>query len=338
MNILLTGRHCYPAGGFTSRGNRSNELATGGSGVVHDLLATGLGAMGEHRVFYHLERGLAEPLPPGVLPFDGSLDNFDVVHHANSKFVHESMVIKEAKERNIPFVVTCHIDPCGSDAGVERVVELPENWIYVSRTMALLAKSERYVVNGVNPSDFVYSENRGDFLLFLANLHSAEGKGLDTALELAQECGVELVVAGGSHVQESIDFWENKCKRLNIRFAGDVRGREKADLLAEARAFLFPTRLNEACPLVLLEALMSGCPLICSPEGACPEICSEDVGFICNTFEEYRLAIAGVERISPQACRAWALSRHHYRSMVEGYLRQYEMEVERVAVCEGGLR
>jgi glycosyltransferase involved in cell wall biosynthesis len=108
---------------------------------------------------------------------------------------------------------------------------------------------------------------------------------------------------------------------------GDVRGKKKAELLAGAKAFLFPTKVNEAFGLGMVEALMSGTPVICSDRGACPEIISGDVGFVCRTQEDYREAINRIDGISPAACRDRALRDYHYLRMAKDYLKEYEKEI-----------
>jgi glycosyltransferase involved in cell wall biosynthesis len=77
----------------------------------------------------------------------------------------------------------------------------------------------------------------------------------------------------------------------------------------------------------MVEALMSGTPVISSDRGACPEIISADVGFICKSDEEYERAIACASDISPAACRDKALREYHYLKMAAGYLSEYQKEI-----------
>ena len=41
----------------------------------------------------------------------------------------------------------------------------------------------------------------------------------------------------------------------------------------------------------MVEALMLGTPVICSDRGACPEIVSPEVGFVCALPQDYVAAI-----------------------------------------------
>ena len=54
---------------------------------------------------------------------------------------------------------------------------------------------------------------------------------------------------------------------------------------------------------------MSGTPVICSNNGACPEIVTADVGFVCATDEDYRQALLRIDEIRPDVCREKAAPR-----------------------------
>jgi len=117
------------------------------------------------------------------------------------------------------------------------------------------------------------------------------------------------------------------CKQVGAEYVGDVRGQDKAKLLAGARGLLFPAQVNEGFGLAMVEALLSGTPVICSNSGACPELIPDDVGFVCGTEADYLNAIGHVDCISPQRCRDVAIKRYHYRQMCTGYLREYQREI-----------
>src|SRR5262249_54001112 len=117
------------------------------------------------------------------------------------------------------------------------------------------------------------------------------------------------------------------CAEAGAEFVGAVVGEEKAELLAHARALLFPTELNEGFGLVLAEAMVSGTPVICSNNGACPEIVTPDVGFVCATDGDYLRALTRLDEIRPEACREKALRDLHYLRMVADYVVEYEKEI-----------
>jgi glycosyltransferase involved in cell wall biosynthesis len=162
----------------------------------------------------------------------------------------------------------------------------------------------------------------------MASLEWAYHKGLDTALHLAKLLGFKLVVAGTGKTDKVIEETAELCASAGADFVGDVRGAAKANLLAGARALLFPTRVNEAFGLVMAEALMSGTPVICSDKGACPELISPEIGFVCATEREYAEAFERIDEIEPQACRNKAIADYHYLRITKDYIREYAKEVK----------
>jgi glycosyltransferase involved in cell wall biosynthesis len=182
-----------------------------------------------------------------------------------------------------PWVATCHLDL--KARGMERQ-PTTGNWIFVSRTLAQSHDSRRYVLNGVDPSRYIYSEAKDDYFLFMSTMDWGAEKGLDEVISLSREMGFKLVIAGTGKDYESIRRVAEMCREVGAEYVGDVKGRRKAELLAGAKAFLFPTKVVEAFGLGMVEALMSGTPVICSDRGACPEIISPDVGFVCRNRAE----------------------------------------------------
>jgi glycosyltransferase involved in cell wall biosynthesis len=80
----------------------------------------------------------------------------------------------------------------------------------------------------------------------------------------------------------------------------------------------------------MIEALMSGTPVICSDRGACPEIITSEVGFVCRSEDQYIAALDQISRIDPRTCRNKALRDYHYHVMATNYVREYEIECDRI--------
>jgi glycosyltransferase involved in cell wall biosynthesis len=203
------------------------------------------------------------------------------------------------------------------------------NWIFVSRTLAQSHDSNRYVLNGLDPSRYIYSETKDDYFLFMSTMDWGAEKGLDEVLSLSAEIGFKLVIAGTGKDYESIRRVAEMCRQIGAEYVGDVKGKRKAELLAGAKAFLFPTKVVEAFGLGMVEALMSGTPVICSDRGACPEVISADVGFVCHNRDELVTAVKSVSEISPRVCREKAMRDFHYLRMAADYVVEYEKEIAR---------
>jgi glycosyltransferase involved in cell wall biosynthesis len=310
MRILLHSDHRYPIDDGRGHGRRLRHEPSGAPQMIHDLLARGLAELG-HQVFYYLERGASAAPPDGVTITTSPRCDVDIAHNF------------ELAER--PWVLTQH--------RVRDVEVAPDNWVFVSRSLAELYGSRRFVRNGLDPEKYLYSETKDDYVLFLASMqgnmtrHKYLAKGLDVALTLASELGFKLKVAGTARDIEIFGIVTGMCGRAGVPFLGDVRGAEKAELIAGARALLFPTQMHEGLPLVVIEALFSGTPVIASHFGPCPEIVPPEVGFVCKNTEQYAAALRDVGRIRPGDCRERAMREHHYLEMARGYVREYEVEV-----------
>lgn len=305
---------------MVSSGQHPRQFPSGSGYFIQDLLVKGLAELG-HDVFYLSPREVAAPLPAGATWVSEPIPDADILH---AVAYHDEELLRERESRKKPWVTTCHIDR--EVRGTKRS-PTTENWIFVSRTLAELHGRSRYVLNGIDPSQYIFSETKDDYLLFMSAMDWGIEKGLEFALSLSQQIGFKLVVAGTGTRYEIIEKTLAMCQEANAEYVGDVRGQQKAELLAGAKAFLFPTKVNEAFGLGMVEALISGTPVICSDKGACPEIISSDVGFVCASDDEYVAAIAAIQNISPRACRDKAMRDYHYLRMASDYVVEYQKEI-----------
>ena len=191
------------------------------------------------------------------------------------------------------------------------------NTVFVSRNQAIRHRSTHYIYNGIKLEYFTYNEKKENYFLFLSKV-SWKVKDVDFAIRLAKMMEFKLIVAGG---------WRLSFRR-NIKFVGEVDDKEKAELLAGARALIFPTNWQEPFGLVTIEALASGTPVITINKGAMPELITSDVGFRCNTFEEFKEAINRTDEISPRKCRERVEEKFTAEIMTEKYINAYEKIIQ----------
>lgn len=108
---------------------------------------------------------------------------------------------------------------------------------------------------------------------------------------------------------------DRKDSRVNVRWIRGAHGEEKEQLFRDAQVFVFPSTFPvEAQPLVLLEAMASGCALITSTVGEIPstldesvailedrptaEILAQDIKKLMDSpAERVRLGLGGVKRM-----------------------------------------
>ncbi len=152
--------------------------------------------------------------------------------------------------------------------------------------------------NGVNPGDFAgvsglraaAASARGfRKLLFLARLHPK--KGLDwlvqawAAQPAALRAGWRVVVAGPDelgHRTEIETLVATAGLEREIQFTGAVDGEAKIRVLAEADAFILPSR-SEGFSVAILEAMVCGLPAIATEACNFPEVEAVGAGWCVET-------------------------------------------------------
>jgi glycosyltransferase involved in cell wall biosynthesis len=186
--------------------------------------------------------------------------------------------------------------------------------------------------HGLDPANYEWSDTPDRYVCFVGRF--APVKGLPTAIRAAAAAGVPIRVAGGSHPVDAA-YGEREIRpRLaepHVTFLGSIGMAEKVPLLRDARALLAPITWNEPFGLVLIEAMLSGCPVVAYGRGSVPELVDDGVtGFIVRNEAEMAAAIADggpAARVNRRRCRARAIERFSCRRMVDGYERLYERAV-----------
>lgn len=150
-----------------------------------------------------------------------------------------------------------------------------------------------YCANGI--PDVSFKERIKDIssfeplhLLFLSNLIKSKGL-LDLLnacrLLLDQGFAYQCTIAGGEGdvtENELLAFIEDHGLKDNVKYIGSVSGEAKKQVFEEADLFIHPTH-DDCFPLVLLEAMQAGLPIIATKEGAIPEIVLDGVnGILVN--------------------------------------------------------
>lgn len=305
MRILISSNHKYPA-----------KIGGVGSQRVYDSLAQGLAELG-HDVFYQLKEP-SDSLPKGVTAISRPTYDVDILHLSHP-------ITESVDTHGKPWVRTYHAPNTGDKFILSRI---GDNFVFVSRSQARSFASERFVLNGIVPSDYIFSETKDDYFLFIVKmLERVQLKGLEIATSLVDRLGLRLVIGGSSENKKLEDQFARMCRSKGIEFVGEVYGTRKAELFAGARGLLFPTMQDEPFGLVAAEALISGTPVICSNRGACPELVTEEVGFVCADLDDYISAIERITEISPRACREKAMREFHYQRMASDYVKEYEKEL-----------
>jgi glycosyltransferase involved in cell wall biosynthesis len=116
-------------------------------------------------------------------------------------------------------------------------------------------------------------------VLYLSNLYIRKGV-LDFVNSIEKlkktDTNFEAWIVGNSTVELSIDELKKEIVSKNLQDLIEVKGpkygKEKYEILKQASVLVFPTAWpNEAFPIVNLEAMNAGLPIISTPEGGIPD-------------------------------------------------------------------
>lgn len=248
---------------------------------------------------------------------------FDVVHD-NSGLT--GILVAAQARLQAPVVATLHgaLSEAEGDflASVARQVHL----VAISRAQQATVAGLEWsgvVHNAVDPKHYTpitRPEEKEDYLVSLARINPDKGQHL--AIEVAERLQVPLVLAGKVD-QDGRDYFEQKIKpRLNgqITWMENVEGKEKSALLARARAMLFPIQWEEPFGLAMVEAMVSGTPVIAISHGAAPELVEPGVtGFLADDVDGMVEAYGHLKEIDLERCAREASRRFGPANMADGY-------------------
>ncbi len=160
--------------------------------------------------------------------------------------------------------------------------------------------SDAVIPNSFTASEFEYRDNKADYLLYLGRVTGE--KGIDVAIKTAQAAGRRLIIAGPGHVDSVPDGVE-------IVGYADVEQRKK--LLAGAAALIAPTLYLEPFGNIVVEAALSGTPVLTTDWGGFTEtVVQGRTGFRCRSQAEFVQAVDRLPEIHSWACRAWAVENY----------------------------
>src|SRR5207248_1903867 len=184
--------------------------------------------------------------------------------------------------------------------------------------------------HGSDAPDVPIGNGGGGYLLFLGRLSPDKGAG--RAIDVALKANVPLLLAGKMREPWERDYFEATVAPFlseQIQYLGEVGHDRKLELLAGARALVFPIRWNEPFGLVMLEALACGTPVLAFPEGAAPEVVEHGrTGFLCHDEAQMAEAVGHLGEIDRTTCRA----------AVEGYFSTARMAREHLELFEDLLK
>jgi glycosyltransferase involved in cell wall biosynthesis len=187
--------------------------------------------------------------------------------------------------------------------------------------------------HGIDVETFPFGERPTGDLLFLGRF--SPEKGAARAIEAARLAGRRLVLVGKVDAVDAAHFAEAIEPQIDgdqIRYFGEADATQKRQLLADARALLFPIEWDEPFGLVMIEAMACGTPVLGFRRASVPEVVEPGVtGFVVDDLDGLVRAIDRADGLDRRACRRRAEQRFGVGRMVDDYERTYAEVIDRAA-------
>ncbi len=257
---------------------------------------------------------------------------FDVVHD-NSGLT--GILVGATSRLQAPVVATLHGALTEAEGEFLSAIDHRVHLVAISQAQSALVAGvdwRRVVYNAVDPKEYqpiTRFEEKEDYIVQLARISAEKGQHL--AIEMAQRLNVRLVLAGKVG-EDSIQYFEERIKPHlgdRVTWLENVVGEDKARLLARARAMVFPIQWEEPFGIAMVEAMVSGTPVIAMARGAATELVEPGVtGFLATDLDGMVDAYSCLYEIDLAKCVERASSRFGPRQMADGYESVYEQAIE----------
>jgi glycosyltransferase involved in cell wall biosynthesis len=241
-------------------------------------------------------------------------EDADILHF------HLPMGQDQMELKGIPYICTLH----GNLQEGENLDKLPNNTVCISENHATRHNRTTFVYNGLDESKIPLYEKSfqdAEYFSFLGKA-SLKRKGLHLAKKIAKTFKTPLHIGGGKGLS-----------LFGSKYLGYVNNDEKAKLLGESKALLFPILWEEPFGLVMIEAMFAGTPVFALRRGSVPEVLgqpgSDDLFIIEDTVEQLIEAIRNYSPCTPNRYRQYAIQYFSKQVMCEKYLNVY------TDVCSG---
>lgn len=259
-------------------------------------------------------------------------DEFDLIHLSVFPFYLYLPVVKLFKK---PVVITIHgYNRIGKADATDILTKFSEpNYVYVSTSFAKnWPRPEKLsvILNGIDTSDFEFSNTTGDYYLWIGRI--CEQKGIVDAINFAQKLNAKLIIAGP--IGDKVLFEKSVSPNLNdsIKYVGEVNFNQKVPLYQNAKALLFPLKSVEPLPLVVLESLACGTPILSYKIDPMTELVKDGLnGFLVEPDDVEALATQSekVAKIDRKSCRDYVQKNFNFDQMVQAYLDLYKNILEK---------
>jgi glycosyltransferase involved in cell wall biosynthesis len=150
-------------------------------------------------------------------------------------------------------------------------------------------------------------------------------KGPDLAIDIATTARVSLRLAGPIQQPYFNQQIAPRLKPGEIEYVGELDDLAKQSFLGGANALLFPTQVQEAFGLVMIEAMACGTPVVAFDRGATREVVTDGInGFVVSGVQEAANVLSDISNLCRLRCRAEFDRRFSASRMCLDYCEVYE--------------
>lgn len=172
-----------------------------------------------------------------------------------------------------------------------------QNFVSISNAQRKIIPELNYIAtvyNGIDTNYFSFKEKpANDYLFFIGRMKKY--KGIHTAIKIAKDMGIKLIIASPMpsktqhDYKEVMEYWNCEIKPhigQNVEYIDSVGGKEKVNLLQNAKALIFPIEREEPFGMTVIESMSCGTPVIAFAKGAIPEIVTDNETGYLSRFED----------------------------------------------------
>lgn len=260
--------------------------------------------------------------------------SFDIIHaHAFDwpAFTFSTLV------QHIPIIHTIHLPAVSAEINQALSVlqrqDHPLTLVTVSQACARdyepYTPVDQVIYNGLDLAAIPFSPNIPEQAPLLFAGRIAPEKGVEQAIEIAEQAGYPLLIAGGVYDED----YYTRCIQPRVQqaqgrvsYLGSLAHVELWRLMGQCRGLLFPIAWDEPFGLTAVEAMAAGTPVVAFKRGAAAEVIRHgETGFLAAPGDIAQ-AVAYTHQlptISRQHCRQHVRANFSLTYMLDEHERLY---------------